>query len=342
MKILFTLHLCFVSCFVCSCLFAQPFAKEYHTGTGTTWQVIKPTADNNLIAVGDYTADSTSPNIIMVTKLSVDGTVLWSKTFGDGIQQNGLNITETTDGDFVVAGIEFVYDIFTSEFTATGCLIKVTKNGTLRWNKHITYGNRNYFLLTHVAATPDGGVIAGGNFEQFSSGSTASFDYLAKVDTNGNMVWQKQLDTKSNRRWIADLFCTQQIVTVVSESSIGNGNNAKDAAAITLLNESDGAVIQSKQFRLPDANIHFIQAAAATTTGDGIVVSGTAGKGIGDFDIWTFKVDNKLNLLWSNVVARGDDDRPNKVSGDADGNIIIGGTSSGSDGFFRSYILLAG
>ena len=333
MKCTITCLFCLLSFFVSDQLCAQSFGKEYSLGTGTTWQVIQPTQDGNLIAVGDYTTSETSPNIIQITKLRPDGSVLWSKTYGGDIQQNGLNITETKDGSFVIAGAEFIYDFTTNEFSARGCLIKMSKTGERLWSHYLQYGNQNYFVLSHVAATPDGGVIAGGSYQQFAGGSVGAYAYIAKIDAAGEIVWAKQFDTKGYRRWIADISCSKQVVTVVSESAIGNGNNANDAAAITVMNEGDGSVIASKQFRLNGSRIHFIQTASPAADG-GVVVSGTTGNGIGDFDIWTFKVNNKLAIEWSNVISQGGDDRPNKVFSGANGVTVIGAVSSNPDNFF--------
>ncbi len=138
--------------------------------------LFKKTSDNGYIIVGD-----TSPfgnKDIFLLKISANGTVEWSKTYGSSTAiERAFAVKQTKDNGYIVAG--YRYD----ETTSKVLLLKVNSNGTLSWAKtYQTSASTGYGYGFAVDQTADGGYIIG---------SLKNDMWLLKVDQNGNIKWQK-------------------------------------------------------------------------------------------------------------------------------------------------------
>lgn len=108
---------CFYSClifFVCALpntILAQDYSVEWlQTTGGSQWdefnKVIK-TSDGGLIAIGktysnDYDVELNNGNSdVWVQKFTLDGELIWSKTYGGSLFESGIDIIENEDGIYV-------------------------------------------------------------------------------------------------------------------------------------------------------------------------------------------------------------------------------------------------
>ncbi len=316
----FAAGLCFI---VFPCRAQQ--ATRYSAGNTTVFQNIITTADGNLVVVGDYTKNASAPNIITITKTTLSGAVIWTKTFGKDIQQNGLYVVETKDGGYVVSGIELTFDNGTFESSGIICLFKLTKDGALVWSHYLQCGNQQNILANALTATADGGVLVGGSFTQAISNSIYTINYLAKIDRSGALSWSKQFDMPGYRRWIVALIEVKTGFAIVSESFTGNSNRPADAVNVSLLNNA-GVVLKSVQVSIQGGPVHFIQSACATKDSS-IAIAGTSGTGPGNFDLWLLKINASLKVSWSSTIDINTDDRPNKITELENGHLLVTGVT---------------
>lgn len=300
------------------------WAQEYKAGYTTNFQQVISTSDGHLVAVGDFTQSSTSPNLITITKTTLAGKIVWAKSFGKDVQQNGLYIAETKDGGYVVSGIEIRIDPGSFEPSSTLSVFKLTAAGTLVWSKLLQQGNQNNMVSNALIATADGGVLLGGAFTQSIGPAILWNSYLAKLDNGGNVSWSRQLDAPGPRRWITALVETNAGYTVVSQSFTGNILAQADAVNVSKINKS-GTVLNSVQVTLQAAPVHFVQSACAT--GDnGIAIAAAVGNGPGSFDLWLLKINNQMKVSWSSTIDINADDRPNRITRLSNGNLLVTGT----------------
>ena len=141
------------------------------------------TSDSGLLVVG--TSDSYSSNNdldLMLLKTDINGNVLWSKTYGGTSDDMAVDVKETADNGFIVAG-------WTQSFGAAGYdfwILKTDVNGNPQWQKRI--GGSSEDQAWSVAVDNDAYFVVGGT-NSYGAGLTDL--WAIKLDTTGNILWQK-------------------------------------------------------------------------------------------------------------------------------------------------------
>ncbi|MCU0290758.1 MAG: PKD domain-containing protein [Thermoanaerobaculaceae bacterium] len=112
------------------------------------------------------------------------GTVVWEKTYGTAGNETGASVARQSDGGFLFlgaavtpSGSENLTDILVVRLDATGSIVWQKKYG----------GPQND--LGFLAAGVDGGWILTGETESFGAGGGDI--WLVKLESNGNIQWQK-------------------------------------------------------------------------------------------------------------------------------------------------------
>jgi hypothetical protein len=140
---------------------------------------------------GGYIGISTLPGVILgldfgVVKLDSEGNIQWSRAYGgNGAWDVPYSIHETSDGGFVVVGV-------TNSFSSTNIndtniwVLKLNSQGDIIWQKEYGVPNATDYAFSSIQ-TPDGGYIIVG----FTTASGMGDLLLMKIDSEGNIVWQK-------------------------------------------------------------------------------------------------------------------------------------------------------
>ncbi len=110
---------------------------------------------------------------------STDATLVWNRTYTDSNLNSVASAIKTVDGGFILAGIT------SSNGSPTGLeLMKIDSSGNPLWSKiypGTAGGMSNY--AKWIVQTSDGGYAIAGQFEGNA--------WLAKLDAEGNMQWNK-------------------------------------------------------------------------------------------------------------------------------------------------------
>jgi hypothetical protein len=147
---------------------------------------------------------------LLFLKTDNSGNLLNTVSYGGTGYDLGQSIVATSDSGFVIAG-------FSGSFGmggADGYVIKVSKTGSLIWNK--SYGNFGIDALNYCTKTIDGGFIFSGFTDNNSS---SSFGVLLKTDILGNPTWQKAYGPNGN----GELLCVK---TTSDGGYIASGNTS--------------------------------------------------------------------------------------------------------------------
>ena len=107
----------------------------------------------------------------------------WSRTYGGTSFDGALSFVQTSDGGYALAGYTFSFGAGDSD----AWLVKVDSNGNMQWNK--TYGGTERDIGMNTVETSDGGYAL--VCWTTSLGAGGEDFWLVKVDSNGNMQWNK-------------------------------------------------------------------------------------------------------------------------------------------------------
>ena len=147
------------------------------------------TEDNNMLMTGRHIfkeSDTTYSEMFLI-KLSLDGEVIWNKTYNiENYNErwvSGVTLVEAKDNGFLIVGGSSIM----------GVVIKTDYLGNKEWQ--YTIGNNttsNYVYLRSCLVLPDSGFLIGGhnfNGHDYYAGTA----YLCKINKSGEFEWGKSL-----------------------------------------------------------------------------------------------------------------------------------------------------
>ncbi len=122
---------------------------------------------------------------VVLVKFDKNGNVIWYKTYGGTKDDVGNRIEKTKDGNFILVGSTLSYSNYSDVY-----IIKVDPNGDMLWERY--YGGDSGDEGECIRTTSDGGYIISGSTRSF--GTTGTAVYLIRLDSDGNLLWQKVYD----------------------------------------------------------------------------------------------------------------------------------------------------
>jgi hypothetical protein len=155
------------------------WAKSFSRTTREEFHDVKIYSDNELIVIGTTNEPDAD---FWVVKLSMDGTIIWDKSYHDVGYAFPKSIIKTTEGDYVFTGYSYI-----SSSGPYFYLQMVDANGNNKW---IHYVNDNHTQAYSVAQTSDNSLIVTGGF-QLNTSVVSAKSALYKFDKNGNKLWEK-------------------------------------------------------------------------------------------------------------------------------------------------------
>ena len=154
-------------------------------GIGYEWgSTIQQTNDGGYILVGQTPAFGAGGFDAYLIKLSSNGNISWTKTYGGSGLEIGYDVQQTTDGGYILTGQIDTYGAGAGDFY----LIKTDTNGNVIWTK--AYGIAGSEAGVSVKQTTDGGFIIGGTSEN-ALGPQGPDMCLIKTNSVGDTLWAK-------------------------------------------------------------------------------------------------------------------------------------------------------
>ncbi|HLG36193.1 MAG TPA: SprB repeat-containing protein, partial [Bacteroidia bacterium] len=331
---------------------------------------VQQTFDGGYIVCGQ--AKSTDGDVIgnhggydyWVVKLSPSGSVQWKKCYGGTLDDYGYSIRQTTDGGYIVAGSsqsvdgDVIMQIGNFDFW----IIKLDAAGNILWQKSL--GGTEWDWTRSIRQTTDGGYIIAGNTYSNngnvngwhpgynSSGGILPDGWLVKIDSAGNLQWQKCLGGSH----IDELRCVRQ---TADGGYIVAGNTGSDDGDVTGWHPGyalfDSAHIADKWVVKLDSNGN-IQwqkclggsrtdggASVYQTTDGGYIVQGRTGSNDGDVigihqdslnfsdDSWLVKLSATGAIEWQKCLGGSVNDWGSTVLQTNDYGFIAAGMTYSND-----------
>lgn len=138
---------------------------------------ILETDDGGFVICGEAESFGAGNQDVYVLKISREGSLEWSKTYGGEDYEAGLSIAQSADLGYAIAGYTRGYGAGAEDFF----LIKTNTNGDLEWAK--TFGGPSDDSAKSILSANDKGFVMTGYTRSFGSGVLDV--YLVKTDSLG-------------------------------------------------------------------------------------------------------------------------------------------------------------
>ena len=163
---------------------SQEWNRTYGGDIGDKARSVVETSDGGYALAGHTQSYGVGYQVdFWLVKLDSSGNVQWNKTYGGDHDDEAYSVVETSDGGYALAGWTRSFGAGDLDFW----LVKVDSSGNMEWNR--TYGGTNFDHACSVVETVDGGYALAGYTLSYGAGEQDC--WLVKVDSSGNMQWNK-------------------------------------------------------------------------------------------------------------------------------------------------------
>jgi hypothetical protein len=275
---------------------------------------------------------------------TVENQVTFVKTFGGSKNDSAQSVVATSDGGYAVLGFtqSMNGDITDKQNESFDYwVLKFNAEDELEWNK--TYGGSGDERGSSIIQTQDGGyAILGFSFSSDGdvSENAGLQDYwLAKLDTNGDIIWQKSFGYQGADSGISVIQTNDQgylisgILDVTASGGLGNSSRGLNKHAggdywILKLNSS-GNLEWSRYF---GGNFTDTPEGIIETEDFGFIIAGGSdsddtdiSNNIGSYDFWVIRISALGDLVWEKSFGGDQIDEARAIVKSGDGNYIIAG-----------------
>ena len=273
------------------------------------------------------------------------GSIQWQKCLGGTSGEWSYAIQETTDGGYIISGKTTSNDgdVSGNHGYQDIWVVKLDSIGNIQWQKCL--GGTSDDVAYSVQQTIDGGYILTGytgSIDSDVNGNHGSNDFwVVKLDSIGNLQWQKCLGGTSND--VA--YSVQQttdggfILAGYTNSNDGDviGNHGFNDVWVVKLDGTGNLQWQKCLGGTQGESANYIQ----QTTDGGYILTGSANSIDGDVsgchnspypDIWVVKIDGFGNLQWQKCLGGTFFEYSRTVHQCVDSGYIIAGWTNSNDG----------
>ncbi len=180
------------------------FWKRYHGGSNNdrSYDVVQ-TADDGFIMVGSSESedfdisDSKGSYDFWAIKLSADGDLLWTKSYGGQEIDVAYSIIPSGDGNYLLVGDtrSSDQDVSQNNGNADMWLIKISPDGNLLWEKN--FGGSEFDSAKEIISMGDGTFLITGSSRSSNGDATGNKGqndaWFVLVDQNGTLLMEKNI-----------------------------------------------------------------------------------------------------------------------------------------------------
>ena len=313
------------------------------------------------ITFGTTTLTNNGNNDIFIVKYDANGNALWAKSAGGADNEWGYSVATDAAGNTYITGAFASSTITFGATTLTNSssvgnsdifIVKYDANGNALWAKSAggTWDDVGNSIATDAAGNA---YITGGfsspaiTFGTTTLTNSGDYDiFIAKYDTNGNVIWAKSaggtdadggigiVTDVAGNAYITGEFASSTITfgatTLTNSSSVGNSDIfivKYDANGNALWAKSAGGADYEWGCSVATdaAGNAYITGAFYSST---ITFGTTSLTNYGIGNIFIAKYDSNGNVLWAKSVGGPVDDWGNSIATDASGNVFMTGSFS--------------
>jgi hypothetical protein len=143
---------------------------------------VEQTNDGGYIITGSKGINSSINCDVYLIKTDTGGNMIWDKTYGGPLIEQGDCVTQTSDSGYIIAGLTQSFGAGYNDVY----LIRTNKTGDTLWTK--TYGGADYDEGHALVKTNDGGFLITG---LATAGDGFGDVFIIKTTANGDTIWTK-------------------------------------------------------------------------------------------------------------------------------------------------------
>lgn len=254
-----------------------------------------------------------------IAKLNSQGEIEWENSYGFAGADNGSALIQTSDGGYMLVG---VLDVTASGGQGNSArnsqrhaggdywAVKIDASGNLQWSKY--FGGSFSDSAYDVLETADGNYIIVGSSDSNDvdiSANKGTYDYwVVKINNTGTLLWEKSFggDQIDEARGITDTNDGNYLIVGTTRSEDQDISNALGAADFWIIKISPSGELLSEKTVGGSSFDSGLQ--ITKSKNGGFIACGSTRSSNGDIttnngqnDAWVFKVDENLNIEWSNT-----------------------------------------
>ena len=270
------------------------------------------TQDGNILAVGathhvhmpPYSGDA------LLMKLTLDGDVLWERTWGGDGYEQALSVVPAGDGGYYIFGETDSYGAGDRDFF----LLKTTEDGTEEWFQ--TYGGARREWPYGMLHLSNGDLLIYGFTESIAGGRD---EYTIRVAQDGDVIWEYTVETPG-----------EELVMDALETAEGDlvlaANVQEDAELVKL--DADGHIQWAHRYEL--AGWQYASQVAETDDGGFLLAGFSMSSSPRQADTWLARCTSTGELEWQTSFGESSfDDYANALIRLRDGTYLIGAIANG-------------
>lgn len=298
------------------------WTKTYGGGMNDDAYAVAQTYDGGFIIAGTTSSFGNSMGDILLVRTDANGVVLWAKTYDSNLtdaMESGLSVNETGDHGYIIAG-----SLTSSSDGVNAVLIRTDMNGTIQWaNVFNNEADGSDMIFTSARQLADGGVIATGYIDDFTSGYDQFF--LVRTGTAGNLLWTKTYgsDAMDIANYVDQAGDGGYILAGLTTASPGNkylsvvktdtGGNTSCNVFVSSISLRTDITINAQDMMPVVSTGGMAHTASVATTSGGVQLNVCGFFGIGNLTNQDNKVTAFPNPSSSNVTIQLADEVPNPV-----------------------------
>ena len=275
-----------------------------------------PTSDGGVVLAGEVTPQGKTTADAWVVRLDKDGNTLWERTWGTAGDEHVRDVQASQDGGYIVTG--------ETEGATSGVgavwVAKLDGMGRTAWLH--PYEKKRQGTPHAVLATPDGGYVVAGT-EQ--SDNPAYYDgWVAKVDANGQVVWERFYGGKDDDRIYA-IRETPDGGYIAAGTTQSKGAGEADAWVLKLSNIGEVQWEKTYGTAKAEAALDIV-----TLADKGYVLAGWSDADLDRHkrDGWVLRLDAKGDKVWEHLYGGREDDEARTIRPTNDGGYVLAGITS--------------
>lgn len=172
------------------------FLSKFNSTGGEEWttslsgndndygQSVIETSDGGYVLVGHTRSNGDVDGDFLVSKFNSSGGVKWTRAFGGGDVERAYSVTETPEGDYILAGDTRSYP---NDEYREGLLAKFNSSGVEQWFK--IFSGSMYESINSVATTHDGGYVLTGYTDSYGEVFGNNMVLIAKFNISDEEQW---------------------------------------------------------------------------------------------------------------------------------------------------------